>query len=115
MNLTWADIKRLSQIFPNINELRANNNNITDLTTEEKNNFRNLEVLDLEHNPIGKWEEVMKLTNIKSLQDLSIGDIGLDGIDFKTDVATVDCFPNLTKLCINNNLLNDVRFIIIIK
>ncbi|CAG9771060.1 unnamed protein product [Ceutorhynchus assimilis] len=107
MNLTWQDIKKLSKIFPNINELRANNNNITYLTTEAKNCFNNLEILDLEDNPILSWDEIVKLKNIKSLQDLSIGNIGLQKIDFKTELAKLDYFFNLTKLCINNNSIND--------
>ncbi|XP_030765565.1 tubulin-specific chaperone E [Sitophilus oryzae] len=107
MNLTWTDIKRLSKIFPNINELRANNNYITDLTTEDKNNFNNLEILDLEENPIKDWDEVRKLKTIKSLQNLSLDGTGLESINFKTKEQTLDYFLNLSKLCISNNLISD--------
>ncbi|ENN77099.1 hypothetical protein D910_10209 [Dendroctonus ponderosae] len=106
MRLTWQDIKRLSLIFPNINELRANDNNITHLDTDSRH-FKNLEILDLEHNPIGQWQEVMKLNTIKGLQELNIGGIRLERIDFGTAQAKADCFPNLTKLCLSNNLIND--------
>ncbi|KAL1517512.1 hypothetical protein ABEB36_001268 [Hypothenemus hampei] len=107
MNLTWQDIKILSAIFPNINELRANNNNITELSCDKKHNFHNLEILDLENNPIGSWDNIVNLKVIKSLQDLSIGGIGLDKIDFKTDSEKIDYFHNLTKLCISDNNIND--------
>ncbi|XP_066250436.1 tubulin-specific chaperone E [Euwallacea similis] len=107
MNLTWPDIITLSNVFPNINELRANNNQISDLFTEEKNNFQNLEGLDLEYNPIKSWDEIVKLKHIKSLNSLSIGSISLEKIDFKTDSAKVDYFHNLTKLSISNNGIND--------
>lgn len=107
MRLSWQDIKRLSLSFPNINELRANDNNIDQLDTES-GHFQNLEILDLERNPIGQWQEVMKLNSIKGLQELNIAGIELGKIDFGPGWAKTDCFRNLSKLCLSDNAINDV-------
>jgi len=108
MHLTWKDLKWLSQVFPNINELRANNNDITDLTTDTPNHFNNLELLDLEGNMIGSWEEVLKLRHIPTLQELSLDSVGLEVVNFHTDAPKVDYFHHLTKLCLSNNNIKEV-------
>lgn len=108
MHLSWEDLKWLSQVFPNINELRANNNEITDLTTDTSNHFNNLEILDLEGNLIGSWEEVLKLRVIPSLQELSLDSVGLEVVNFQTEAPKVDYFHNLTKLCLSNNNIKEV-------
>ncbi|XP_060534940.1 tubulin-specific chaperone E [Cylas formicarius] len=105
MYLTWNDIKALSKIFPNISELRAPSNNINDLSTPEDNNFKNLEILDLEGNKIPRWSEVVKLSAVESLQQLSLSEIGLEAIDFESE--TISYFKNLRKLCISNNNIPD--------
>lgn len=106
MHLTWEDLKWLSQVFPNINELRANNNEITDLTIT--NHFNNLEILDLEGNMIGSWEEVLKLRHLPRLQELSLDSVGLEVVNFNTEAPKVDYFHRLTKLCLSNNNIKEV-------
>ncbi|KAF7273590.1 hypothetical protein GWI33_013698 [Rhynchophorus ferrugineus] len=105
--LEFPEKLTLSKIFPNINELRANNNYITELSTDKKNNFNNLEILDLEDNYIKDWNEVVKLNAIASLQNLSLDGVGLRMIHFKTDSSTLEYFTNLSKLCISNNCIDN--------
>ncbi|KAI4470929.1 tubulin-specific chaperone e [Holotrichia oblita] len=106
LNLTWFEMLKLSHVFPNLEELRLPNNRIEKLDTPVENNFKNLKVLDLENNPIGDWDEILKLRVIPTLEQLSIENIGLKNVKFEENSKTT-AFPNLKKLILTNNLLND--------
>lgn len=107
LNLTWSEMLKLSHVFPNLEELRLPNNKIDKLDTPLENNFKSLKVLDLENNPIGDWNEILKLRAIPTLEQLSIENIGLKSIRFEENSKT-NLFLNLKKLILTNNLLNDV-------
>lgn len=107
LNLSWSDILKLSHVFPNLEELRVPNNNVKRLDTPVDNNFKSLMVLDLENNPIGEWNEILKLQVMVNLEQLSLENTGLKHIKFEESPQTT-AFANLKKLVLTNNLLNDV-------
>ncbi|KRT78354.1 hypothetical protein AMK59_6524 [Oryctes borbonicus] len=106
LGLTWRDMLKLSHVFPNLEELRVPNNKIKHLDTPIENDFKNLKVLDLENNLIEDWNEILKLRVITNLEQLSIENIGLKIIRF-SETPNSNIFPNLKKLILTNNLLND--------
>lgn len=109
MRLTWNQLVKLSQVFPNLEELRAPSNNIRCLDTPVTNIFSQLKILDLEDNEIVEWKEVCKLAAIPSLEHLIIENIRLKGIKFqKCPNQGLNIFENLRKLALSNNLINDV-------
>lgn len=109
MRLTWNEIIKLSQVFPNIQELRAPSNSIRCLDTPLQNNFKHLRILDLEDNEIVEWNEVCKLSAIPALEHLIIDNIRLRSIKFKKcNNQGLDIFENLRKLALSNNLISDV-------
>lgn len=109
MKLNWQDIIKLSYVFPNIEELRAITNNIRCLDTPAENNFKNLQLLDIENNDIKEWSEICKLSVIPTLQHLVLDNIRLTSIRFKKcENQRLDFFTNINRLAISNNLINDV-------
>ncbi|KAJ8954012.1 hypothetical protein NQ318_004303 [Aromia moschata] len=82
MRLNWDDINKISNVFPNIEELRAPYNNITDLTTPKHHSLPKLRVLDLEGNDIKYWSEVNKLSVVASLEHLMLENTKLENIYF---------------------------------
>lgn len=113
MQLTWEDVKKVSKIFPNVNELRTPYNNITDLSTPCDHNFQTLQYLDLEGNDIIHWSEIKKLSVISSLEHLIIENIRLENIVSDSSEMPIAEFPNLKHININENLIAEVGTIII--
>lgn len=109
MTLTWEDVNKLSSVFPNIEELRVPYNNITNLTVPNHHNLKLLRVLDLEGNSIKQWSEINKLSVISSLEHMMLEDTKLEHIYFESNSVPTSDFPNLNKLNINNNLINQVQ------
>lgn len=111
MRLTWSEIVKLSEAFPNLEELRVPSNNISCLDTPVDNNFKQLKVMDLEDNNIEEWEEICKLSVIPTLEHLIIENVRLKSIRFrKCENQGLDIFENLRRLALSNNLISDVRF-----
>lgn len=108
MELTWNDVLKIVSVFPNIEEFRVPNNHITNLSLVD--NFQDLKLLDLEGNLIGSWDEVCKLRTALNLEQLNIENIGISSIRFSETVPKVSIFRSLRKLCIVNNLINDVSY-----
>nr|CAH7733567.1 unnamed protein product [Callosobruchus chinensis] len=109
MHLNWEDVKKLVQVFPNVKELRVPYNDITDLSTSDDKNFKNLEMLDLDGNEIRLWNEVNKLKVIKNLRHLIVENIKLQSIRFEEDNIPIAHFKNLNVLNINENLISEWR------
>lgn len=109
MRLTWDDLVKLSDVFPNLEELRVPSNNITSLNTPISNNFKKLKILDLEDNEIIEWAEVCKLSVIPSLEQLIVDNIRLKCIKFeKCNNQGLKIFENLKKMSLSNNLIDNV-------
>ncbi|KAF5288067.1 hypothetical protein FQR65_LT12117 [Abscondita terminalis] len=102
MRINWDTVMCLGELFPNIEELRVPLNNITFLNVPD-GLFSKLKLLDLEANPIGEWKEILKLTQIASLEHLNIENTGISTISFDE----TNLFRNLRKLVISRNLISD--------
>lgn len=109
MHLIWDDLIKLSQVFPNLEELRVPSNKITTLSTPASNNFKNLKILALEGNAIVEWSEVCKLSVLTNLQQLNLDNTRLSCIRFeKCNNQSLKMFESLKKIALSNNLINDV-------
>ncbi|XP_022905400.1 tubulin-specific chaperone E [Onthophagus taurus] len=106
MKLTWNNVLQLGKIFPNLEELRVPNNNITTLDTPEDHKLVHLKLLDLENNLIQNWEEILKLKFLKNLEQMILENIKLNKIYFEDQEKIID-FSHLKKLVLTNNLIND--------
>lgn len=107
MELTWHDIVRVIPLFPAVEELRVPHNKIESITTVG-GLFQHLNLLDIEGNQLGHWNEICKLAEVPHLEHLVIENIGLQSIEFEGDEGKVSILNNLRKLCISNNNLIEV-------
>ncbi|XP_018330866.1 tubulin-specific chaperone E [Agrilus planipennis] len=109
MNLNWTDLQKLSVVFPELEELRAPKNQITSLNTSPSHSFQKLQLLDIEDNKVGKWEEIIKLGVIKTLEQLILENTGIKEIKFPCKDGDNACnnFENLKKLTLTNNEISD--------
>lgn len=103
MRLKWDTVKKLGQIFLNLEELRVPHNKINVIECC-KNNFLSLKLLDLEDNKLNDWKEVCKLSSIDTLEHLNLENTGIKNIRFECR----DIFKNLKKMVISHNLIEDV-------
>lgn len=110
MKLTWADVLKLSKIFPNVEEFRVPSNNITDIQIPNGNMFKHLKLLDLENNPIGHWTLINNLGNLPQLEQLIVEDCNLEDIRFNAEEKMLKQFCNLSKLVLNRNNIKDASF-----
>lgn len=108
MRLTWEEVIKISTCFPNVEELRVPFNEINDLSTPQDHNFRRLNYLDLEGNPIGKWIEVNKLSVIETLEHLILENVNLENIFFESHNIPIPEFSNLQTLNISDNKISEV-------
>lgn len=109
MKLNWADILKLSAIFPVLEELRTPDNLITELEIPE-NCFVKLKVLDLTGNKINNWDEINKLGVLCNLEQLIVSNIGIRDIRFPDcEIGSkIELFVQLKQLVISENLIDNV-------
>ncbi|XP_065880822.1 tubulin-folding cofactor E [Euphorbia lathyris] len=73
--IKWAQVEVLNHLFPRIEELHLMANNIDTLTSTSASfvqGFESLRVLNLEYNSIADWNEILKLSLLKSLEQLHL-------------------------------------------
>ncbi|GAQ82810.1 tubulin-specific chaperone E [Klebsormidium nitens] len=68
--ITWASVTALGPSLSSIRELHLCGNGIQDFGTGPIENLPSLELLDLEDNKIRRWEDVLKLSALRSLTSL---------------------------------------------
>lgn len=56
---------KVVESFPKIAELKVCFNNITEINELNNNVLKNLRILDVESNPINKWESIKKLGKLE--------------------------------------------------
>lgn len=110
MKLNWCNVLKLSEIFPNIEELRVPHNSITNLEAPKEDSFYNLQLLDLENNRIEEWSEILKLCHIPLLNHLILENIGLKSIYFPPNCDMEHCFSKLSRLVLTENKIDSVSF-----
>ncbi|XP_044729926.1 tubulin-specific chaperone E [Chrysoperla carnea] len=115
MNVTWHNIVYLSQMWPNIEELRIPFNNITNLDTTFNLNyvFLKLSTIFLQSNPIQSWHEINKLGTLNTLKKLILTECNLCEIEFPDCLPTEksNLFKNLQCLSIAENLIDNWKSI----
>lgn len=101
----WDDILSINEIFPGLLELHLGWNNWTSLSSSfsfDENRFRNIKVVDLEHNMIQNWKEVENLGLLPCLDNLNIANNQLSDIVHSAQAP----FKALSTINISNNSLS---------
>uniref|UniRef100_A0A1B0DGZ3 Tubulin-specific chaperone E n=1 Tax=Phlebotomus papatasi TaxID=29031 RepID=A0A1B0DGZ3_PHLPP len=103
---SFKDILQTARLFPWIEYLSLQNNNISTLAVPDCNLvFKNLLNLDLHMNKLSNFDEILKLGNIQSLEVLLLMHNGLRRIHLPDCEPTqhLDIFPNLLEINLKNN------------
>lgn len=106
----WEDVKQTAELFPNIEMLGLQDNDISELTPVDcMTIFKNLKELHLHRTKLNNFSEILKLGNIKTLKSLflmenNISEIILPDCDPKEKLKI---FPNLEILNLYFNPLKD--------
>ncbi|XP_067935453.1 tubulin-specific chaperone cofactor E-like protein [Watersipora subatra] len=75
----WKDVQRLDKVFPKLRNLTLAHNNITSCGNGDENAsmFAHLSVLNMNNTAISEWDELDKLSAIKSVSDIRLFSIPL--------------------------------------
>lgn len=97
--ITWMQVEILKHSLPTIEELHLMGNNISAVTPESSSmvqGFNRLRLLNLENNCIAEWNEILKLGQLTSLEQIQLNNNKLTRI----------IYPNLDEL---HELFGDVE------
>ncbi|KAJ8435558.1 hypothetical protein Cgig2_015413 [Carnegiea gigantea] len=113
--LKWAQVESLKDLLPSIEELHLMGNEISEITPTSKfvQGFSCLRVLNLEANQISEWGEIVKLSELTSLEQLHLNKNNLSQVFYPTSDSTVisftiEAFKNLRCLLLGDNNISDV-------
>ncbi|KAI0220594.1 Tubulin-specific chaperone E [Lamellibrachia satsuma] len=109
MNYTWNDVIQCCEMFPNLLELHACFNNISSLGALS-DNLLGLKRLNLEHNAITSWQELLVAGQLPNLEELIVNNTGLDEVKFPDATGTqrTKYFPRLTTLALSHNKIHSL-------
>lgn len=111
--INWEEVLYTSQLFPNIKTLSVKDNGVRKLQTANTTTiFKKLQTLILNDNPIEVFEELWKLGNIVSLEELLCIDTKLTQVNFPKCNYTerLTLFPSLQSINLrDNNILNELE------
>lgn len=94
----WDSVKKTAELFPNIEMLGLQDNDISQLTPVDcMTIFKNLKELHLHRTKLSNFSEILKLGNIKTLKSLFLMENNI------SEIVLPDCDPN-EKLKIFPNL-----------
>lgn len=106
----WEDVKQTAELFPNIEMLGLQDNDISELTPVDcMTIFKNLKELHLHRTKLSNFSEILKLGNIKTLESLFLMENNI------SEIVLPECkhneklkiFPNLEMLNLFFNPLKD--------
>ncbi|XP_055695398.1 tubulin-specific chaperone E [Lutzomyia longipalpis] len=103
---SFEDILHIAKLFPWIESLSLQKNNISQLIAPDCDVvFKNLHYLDLHKNNLSSFDEILKLGNIVNLKVLLLMQNGLQRINLPDCEATeyVEIFPNLMEINLRDN------------
>lgn len=106
----WDDILFVAKLWPNIEELGLQDNEICEITeNNDKTIFRELKVLDLHMNKLNDFSQILKLGRINSLENLLLMENGITRIQFpEIDVTkSLNIFENLKIINLRDNPIFD--------
>lgn len=101
--LTWVDVIKCLSMWPNIEELNLEQNEITNITKPEKGQFCNLRFLNISNNNVQHWKSIANLQKLDSLETLLISNCGLSESSIEND-----SFKYLAKLSLSGNKFNSL-------
>lgn len=114
--LKWAQVESLKDLLPSIEELHLMGNEISEITPASSKfvqGFSCLRILNLEANQISEWGEIVKLSELTSLEELHLNKNNLSQVFYPTSDSTVisftnEAFKNLRCLLLGDNNISDV-------
>ncbi|XP_061401889.1 tubulin-specific chaperone E-like [Musca vetustissima] len=103
----WSDVMQTALLWPYIESLSLQGNPISELSVVDTTKiFKNLKELDLHRTKLCDFDQVCKLSNIKTLEFLNLMENGIEVIklpDCESDAKLLDIFPSLEHLNIFHN------------
>uniref|UniRef100_A0A803QVD7 CAP-Gly domain-containing protein n=1 Tax=Cannabis sativa TaxID=3483 RepID=A0A803QVD7_CANSA len=116
--VNWTKVEILKTSLPAIEELHLMGNSISTIDPPASftvQGFDSLRLLNLEDNSIADWKEIMKLSLLRSLEQLHLNKNNLSCISYPDhdmlDEQTDKPFQNLRCLLLGNNNLEDLASI----
>lgn len=122
-SVKWEEMVAVGRSLPDLQELHLCRNGIASLHLGKSEivkglqlseAFPNLRLLDLEENSLGKWEEILEVSQLPSLEELFLSDNQIDSIrlcpfDREKEFSSRSRFPfeRLRSLRLGNNRLGD--------
>ncbi|KAL8257147.1 hypothetical protein R6Q59_029188 [Mikania micrantha] len=115
VTINWSQVEVLKDSLQAIEELHLMGNKIREITptsSEFVQGFCSLRVLNLEENCIADWVEIVKLSQLKCLEQLHLNKNNIEHIWYPTtDEAQYKPFQNLRCLLIGGNKIEDLASI----
>eukprot|EP00112_Aurelia_sp_Birch-Aquarium-sp1_P006532 Seg172.5 transcript_id=Seg172.5/GoldUCD/mRNA.D3Y31 product="Tubulin-specific chaperone E" protein_id=Seg172.5/GoldUCD/D3Y31 len=105
MQLSWKEVVNLLLVASNLEELHICFNSIHQINCSDLKSVNHLKLLNLEGNRIDNWDEIMKLTALKSLETLILNDNNLSKIEFPRTDGCVG-FESLKAISLSHNTIN---------
>lgn len=106
----WADVLHIAGLWPNIYSLALQDNGLSQLEPPNCDTiFKNLKSLDLHHNNLSNFDEILKLGGIKTLTQLLLINNGIERVKFPDCNPSdyVKLFPNLVEINLRENPIVD--------
>ncbi|XP_054806442.1 tubulin-folding cofactor E isoform X1 [Prosopis cineraria] len=114
----WVQVQLLGQSLPALEELHLMGNNmstILPMSSTVVQGFDSLRLLNLDNNCIAEWEEIMKLSQLRSLEQLYLNKNCLNCIHYPdhsgVEVTCPKPFQNLRCLLLGGNNIGDMASI----
>uniref|UniRef100_A0AAY4EMW3 Tubulin-specific chaperone E n=1 Tax=Denticeps clupeoides TaxID=299321 RepID=A0AAY4EMW3_9TELE len=105
--LTWPQVLQCAPMWPHLEELYLDSNNISDLHRPD-NVLQSLTILHLSNNPLDS-ESLVQIAELSRLEELNLASTGLSTIQF-SDVppgSKTAMFPSLRNLSIADNKVSE--------
>ncbi|CAI9117145.1 OLC1v1018487C1 [Oldenlandia corymbosa var. corymbosa] len=114
--ISWNQVEALKESIPHLEELHLMGNHLQEITPSSSINvegFDFLRLLNFEENCFADWNEILKLSQLKSLEQLLLNKNNLDCIwypesDALGEEATFRPFEKLSCLLIGGNNIKDL-------
>ncbi|KAL3641492.1 hypothetical protein CASFOL_016460 [Castilleja foliolosa] len=113
----WKQVEVLKDSLPHVEELHLMGNKISEITTVSSTvvqRFNSLRFLNLENNCISAWDEIIKLSQLRSLEQLFLNNNTINRVWYP-DCGKLDepdkirPFSNLRGLSLGDNKIEDLE------
>ncbi|KAK7246107.1 hypothetical protein RIF29_40966 [Crotalaria pallida] len=117
-SVDWGQVELLKQSLTAIEELHLMGNSISrilPMSSSMVQGFDSLRLLNLEDNCIAEWGEIMKLSQLRCLEQLYLNKNSLNSLfypdkssQYESEVASYKPFQNLRSLLLGDNNIGDL-------